>query len=420
MSIQPTSHKPLSSSPPFIGQTGPAAAAQGPQAAAAPAAPAAAPGASPASDQYVGSNTLAFRGAGAVAAGKALAAPAGAAYAKSAAAAGELASVTSLNTPPKAAGAASAAAVTGAKVGSPDNPAVFDGKGKLNPAALKAFSQYDKEDATTGDEARCSCNSTVTALAMRGKDDLIAGIEGVKKDLMKEITDNPLNPAILIGNTMKLAELNALQEKAKTNSMTTKDLNQFAETMYQRFDSDKSDSIIKYPDMLKMQKAVGLLPADMENATDAKTVSGPKVGTVTYPGNAPPSSDFNVDSKQFHDAQKKVANDVLKGIKPGESALVGVFNGGGGTDQPNHILTVGKNKSGQTYVYDPGNEPHYMTGKAAEKHLQSMIGVSMGPGKLADGSTWDEKTQPRRDQLPLTREVTAAATVIPQKPKAAP
>ena len=50
-------------------------------------------------------------------------------------------------------------------------------------------------------------------------------------------------------------------------------------------------------------------------------------------------------------------------------------------DQPNHFVTAGKTKDGQTYVYDPGNKPHYFTGKDAQQHLEKMIGVGISGGR---------------------------------------
>jgi hypothetical protein len=69
-----------------------------------------------------------------------------------------------------------------------------------------------------------------------------------------------------------------------------------------------------------------------------------------------------------------VADDVIGRLHNGDSALVGIFNGGGGTDKPNHIINVGKNAQGEVYVYNPDNTPNYLTGHAATEHLRSHIG----------------------------------------------
>jgi hypothetical protein len=66
-----------------------------------------------------------------------------------------------------------------------DNPQVFDTRGRMSPAALAGLTQYDNDARTTGDPARCSANSSVAALAMRGNQALSTALTNASVDVAR-------------------------------------------------------------------------------------------------------------------------------------------------------------------------------------------------------------------------------------------
>jgi hypothetical protein len=294
-----------------------------------------------------------------------------------------------------------------------DNPQVFDRQGRMSPDGLRGLDQYASDPTGTSAQSRCSANSSVAGLAMRGNQAMMQGFLNAATDIARQMGQTT-DPARIGELALAQGTLLGLAAKAASNNIQRSDLNSAADALWHAYDSDKTDPshIMTYPDIARMNQGLGLMPASQ---TGEQGVEGRTVGHATFQPPNPPTSDFDVNTPQFRDAQRRVANDVVGRLQPGDTALVGIFNpapGGGGTDQPNHIITVGKNAQGQMYLYDPANSPNYMTGRDAENHLRSHIGIGMrnpqdthGPGGRVTSRTWD--VYAAATFMPQNRQVTA-------------
>jgi hypothetical protein len=275
---------------------------------------------------------------------------------------------------------------------------VFDRKGVLQTDALRAFGQMDSDVWTVGDDSRCAANAAVAALAMRGKGALKTGVDDLRGKIKSDIgkSSDPQERADL---RYSLKQLDRISTAVDKNTVTVKDLNRFADVLYQTHDTIDGDRQMEYPDIARMNARVGLISAWTDDKLDVK-VAAP-VGTITFsliaPNRGMTTASVASTSKAFQQAQYEVTARLLDKIPNGQSASVGVFNPAaaspaGRTGVPNHIINVGKTKHGQLYVYDAGNAPHYRTGAEAFDHLRKHIGVSAENEQIAQDrrtSTYD-------------------------------
>lgn len=250
---------------------------------------------------------------------------------------------------------------------------VFNSSGKLDPSVLKGLKQRDDNANTVGDNARCSCNDTVVALAAKGKASMIQGMSSamglyISKNVGK-VSPEELN--------QKIGTMAKLIADAEKNNLTAQDLNTFASFLYEMYDTNKYDNIMTYEDVSKMQKELGV------SKGEKKDIIGDSVGKVIFERQAgeivPTGGDVDVNSDKFKNAQKKLANKVIDGIGNGQTATVSVFNGAGGTNNPNHFVLAGKDDNGKLFVYhsDPmSGEKTYYEGDEAKAFLSKKIGIS--------------------------------------------
>lgn len=262
--------------------------------------------------------------------------------------------------------------------------------GSYDLTNLAEFRQHDDIGSTAGDSARCSANATVAALAVRGKDGMLAGIRGARDAIEARIaqaSDPSAARAVWAG---QLSHLNEIERDARGDRLSVRDMNQLASVLYQTFDTNKSDNIMGYTDISRMQEAVGLIGSGTTDQllqgglAPEDTVADPDgaaLGTArTYGPDATERrapADDTFDAAAFGEAQGRVADAAFDEVVDGQSALVGVFNGTG-TDQPNHIVTIGRTAEGDPYCYDPAATPAYFTGQDAVDHLASKVAISFG------------------------------------------
>jgi hypothetical protein len=281
----------------------------------------------------------------------------------------------------------------------------------MSPDALRGLSQNDSDAGTVGDQARCSCNSTVAALAMRGNQALSTGLTRAAADVAQQIA-RTTDPTRLAELGTVHGQLMGLAVRAGTNNLQRNDLNTAADALYRAYDTNRSDRIMYNGDVARLNQAVGLLPQGA--ATDGSAtqeVRGRAMGTVDLSTGGPNRGQavggtVDVNSPAYRQARDRVAADTWNRLQPGDTAMVGVFNGANGPDRPNHFISVGRNAQGQPYLYDPANSPNYMTGRAAEDHLRGHVGISLQNPRLdrARGAeTYD--VHPAVTFLPQRREV---------------
>jgi hypothetical protein len=251
------------------------------------------------------------------------------------------------------------------------DPVPANKDGSYDLSKLSRFSQDDGIPYTVGDQERCSCNSTVAALMAGGKEKLLSGIEGAKAEIQKKIDDPSMPQEGRLAWARELATLNQVEQKAKDNTLDTGDLNQLASTLYQTFSTTKGAGQMKKEDVAAMQRAVGLVPKNYNGFEDPITDSKfSVVGTRREDGRP----DYDVAA--IRSAQADAANVAFKQLKPGERAMVRVFNGAANdTGTPNHYVTIGKDRSGKMYVYDPLGKPDYVSGDAARTYLAGKAGI---------------------------------------------
>ncbi|MGF1529466.1 MAG: hypothetical protein ACFCBW_22185 [Candidatus Competibacterales bacterium] len=238
---------------------------------------------------------------------------------------------------------------------------VFEG-GSLKVESLYDFHQFHNE---SGDHAACSCNASVAALALRGPEAMAEALDKVQG-------------AIPQGNPGDLAAVTRIASSLEQGTLTTADLNELASVLYRTYDSDSSDAIMSYGDVIAMGQDLGL--ADGQTAQNAFVEGGPTLdGDITGidSGSGQLVHDVDAHSPEFRAAQRATAQAVLATIDNGDSALVNVFNGPPGeTNTPNHYLEVGRDPDGVVYVYDRmGGDSNFITGQAAEDYLADRIGI---------------------------------------------
>ncbi|MFN8575570.1 MAG: hypothetical protein U0354_01810 [Candidatus Sericytochromatia bacterium] len=242
--------------------------------------------------------------------------------------------------------------------------------GKIDTKSLADINQRDKDDNTIGDNARCSCNATVVGLAIQGKDKLT---DAMSKTLGKYIKDNVSKkdtPEYL----QTIGTLSKLISDTQNGNLTQQDINTFASVLYDMYDTDKSDNIMKYDDVGKMQKDLGF------SSGKVNVNLGDKVGNIAYGLNGDFKTDLDISSKSFKDAQKNLSKQVIDNIKNGETVTLSVFNGNG-TDKPNHFLLVGKDENGKLFIYnsDPLKSEKtktYLEGDKAKDFLATKLAIS--------------------------------------------
>lgn len=266
--------------------------------------------------------------------------------------------------------------------------------GGYDLSVLSGFSQYDDIPYTPGDRARCGPNGAVAALLAGGREKLMAGVQGARNEVEKRIRDSSNPEEARRTYSGELSNLDDIEKRAREGKLDTEALSRLSGTLYQVFDGNKTDDIMTDSDLQKMNGALGLGGGDVSN----DTVLGKTVGQVGFStaDNSIVGTTFDPKSADFKKAQQGVANETWGLIAKGETATVRVFNGPpGGTGQPNHYVTAGKTKGGEKFVYDPANPPHYFTGKAAEQHLASKIGLNFGSTgeRTQDGKTYLQDTQ---------------------------
>lgn len=281
--------------------------------------------------------------------------------------------------------------------------------GKLDTKALKYLSQRSLGDENS-QQARCSCNSTAVSLAMKSEDSFKKGIEFVKQEIKNGNLPN---------KEELLKRLDNISSGVDSKTLLSKDVNDFADILYQAYATDKTKTIMPYDDVTKMQKAVGLI----DSSTNKEDILGAKVGTISAtpgPGGKPKftSKDnsgklLNTESTDFKKSQTEVAKKVTDSLKNGETSTVGVFNGDKGTNQPNHFITVGKKDDGTLFVYDsdPNTKKNdlysYIEGPKAEEYLAKKVGISIGAEK---------KVNKRQ----IDMDMNSAVTVIKHKSETKP
>lgn len=151
-------------------------------------------------------------------------------------------------------------------------------------------------------------------------------------------------------------------------------------------------------DVAHMQSAVGL-GAGTENGN----VSSTSLGTCTFD----PSKSKVTGLQPGPNADKldaisaKMVNDAYGGMKAGDTSLARVYNGSDSAGVPNHYVTIGKDKSGQPYVYDPMGDPSMRTGNDAKSYLASKVGVAL-QDPVSNGNGTETRTI--RPTLPLVKQ----------------
>jgi hypothetical protein len=255
-------------------------------------------------------------------------------------------------------------------------PVPMNKDGSYDLSKLSGFTQLDGIPDTAGDAERCSCNSSVAALVAGGKDKLLGGIQGARDEIKARIAAAGNSPEATAAWAPQLAKLDAAEKAVNDNKLDTYQLNELSSVLYQTFSTTKGSGAMLDGDVQKMQKAIGLAPAGFSEVDDPKNQEAGIMNVKVQDGKGIP--DAQVTNPQlFAASQKRVADQVWKQLGPGESGTACVYNGPQATGQPNHYVTVGKDKSGQPFVYDPANTPDYLTGKAAQDLLAKKVGVSL-------------------------------------------
>jgi hypothetical protein len=252
--------------------------------------------------------------------------------------------------------------------------------GSFDLQNLKWTSQQDNDGDTVGQQARCSCNTTVACLLAHGKDATLKGLQGAEGEIQKKIDDPAMPPEGKLAWGKELQKLKDVEQHVNDGSLTTKDVDEFASTLYQTFAPKKIDpethkdvtEVIPRSDIVRMQQTVGLNPTLDEN--NSRPGGGSIQMTSTGRGGFYPSGN-TVNVAQFRSAQAKLASDAFGSLKPGDTAACAVYNG---TDPvgglANHEITIGKDKNGQPFVYDSLGSPNcYMTGADAQKYLSARV-----------------------------------------------
>jgi hypothetical protein len=271
--------------------------------------------------------------------------------------------------------------------------------GSYDLSKLSTFSQQDGIADTMGDQERCSCNSTTAALVAGGKDKLLTGVQGARQAIQDRIdsASNPAEAQVALGP--QLAKLDQVEKDINDGKLTTKDLNEFSSVLYQNFSTTKGSGEMQAGDVLSMQKAVGLVDKDA-SLDDAESKVSDKNYTVVgqYYSDQKPGFDKN----KLRSAQQGAADNAFAKLDKGDTATVRVFNGP--PDQigkPNHYVTIGKDKNGQPYVYDPMGKPDYISGQAAKSYLASKAGMNLNDPYTADGANYQQQDVDIR--IPLTK-----------------
>lgn len=247
---------------------------------------------------------------------------------------------------------------------------VFNPQG--NADLTSVLDNLKQDERGPGKDARCSCNSTVAALVAKGK--------GAFKEALDKLEKNLVTNYASKDNIELIYKLEQLRNSLASNSLTQEDLTDLAILLYEKFDKDKSDKKMNYDDIIRMQKAVGLIPDNVEKEIEIK---GNIVGIGSRPNN------INAESKEFKNAQKNVADSIWARLSPGKTATVGVHLDNLRTGIPDHAITVGITKKGEKFVYDSLGVPDTMlTGKKAEEYLQKKIGVCEENNRMSDIRTY--------------------------------
>ncbi len=202
------------------------------------------------------------------------------------------------------------------------------------PAALNALHQVDDNPDTKSDEHRCGPSTLLAGAVMKGPESVAKICDNLYangKNLTKE-------------DQAKLEEIN---HKMLGGEGTVEDLHLLQDMMYRSAGGNGGD--LKNEQLLELQKQTGLVDKDQ---ADKDYKSGEKNtnsdGTVVKEPN---------DSRTFTDPER--GQKMISNLKPGESRVMNIDPNGNGA--PHHYVTVGKDKDGREYIYDPypkENEPN--------------------------------------------------------------
>jgi len=208
--------------------------------------------------------------------------------------------------------------------------------GKWNgPGALNALHQVDDNPDTKSDQVRCGASAILGSAVMKGP-------ESVAK-LCENLSVNGKN--LTKDDQTKLEEI---RNKMLKGEGDVGDMHLLQDMMY-RSAGGKGGGDLSHGNIVDLQKQLGLVdPAKADSEFKAGGANTNSDGTTVKLPN---------DGRTFADPKR--GDEMIKDLKTGESRIMNIDTDKDG--QPNHYVTVGKDKDGKTYIYDPypkENEPN--------------------------------------------------------------